>query len=418
MNNYGESMFSFSAKLYYDKRRINKHSGEASLSLQVIIEREHKPFPLKLRWPVDKIDLEKQILLPRMKKDPDVQDYNLIIQSERAKYTEIQKAYRLRNEDLSLDKFKAELKVFNDRESFSNYLERESKRRHYIKDICKKNMENVHAVKLQVLAYDPVPSFKNINTNWMEGFKTYLTTKEYKPGKFYKQGTIWDRIRVVKAYLNRASKEPMIYVNESAIQFTNKEPKYETVYLNKEEITRLIILHSSGGLTQIEYNVLSAFLFTCFTSLRISDVYRANSRWQVSKTTLKFMPQKNIKSRKVIEIPIMSMAKQFIINIHGLYFELPSKQEYNRTLKDLAIKSEIFINLTSHVGRHTFGFLFMTTVGNIYALKEILGHEKIETTLRYAHLNRDYLLESVKSIESSFTDVRVIGMVKRAKARS
>lgn len=400
-------MFSFSANLYYDARRISKKDNTASLFLMVIVGGEKKPFALKLRWLASKIDVANGKLLPREKNDPEVYDYNLLIQAEKAKYTEIQRTYRIRKETLTLAKFKKEIHVFNDRECFVSYMERERNIRYNKKDIDKKTWQNVHAVKMQVVAYDPIASFKDIDAKWMNGFKNYLRNNEFKPGQFYMAGTIWDRIRTVKTYLNRAAQEPMIFVNPDARKFSNKKATAETVYLNKDELTRLIILFDELLLTETQYQVLGAFLFTCFTSLRISDVYLANKSWEVRTDILKFMPYKNRKSRKVIEIPIMPMAKSFINNLTGNFFTLPTQQEYNRTLKYLAEKAEISKNLTSHVGRHTFGYLYMQTCGNLMALKEIFGHVKLETTERYAHLDEEYKIKSVKDIQDSFTDFRV-----------
>lgn len=97
-------------------------------------------------------------------------------------------------------------------------------------------------------------------------------------------------------------------------------------------------------------HVLRAFLFTCFTSLRISDVYRINSDWRVDENYIDFIPKKNHKKKKWLVVPIMPMANQFVIDRQGMYFNLPSEQEYNRTLKEIAEKVNIGKRLTSHVG--------------------------------------------------------------------
>lgn len=59
-----------------------------------------------MSWPADKIDYLAEVLLKRSKRDLDVDDYNLIIACEKAKYTEIQKVYRLRKEELTMEKLK------------------------------------------------------------------------------------------------------------------------------------------------------------------------------------------------------------------------------------------------------------------------------------------------------------------------
>ena len=398
-------MFSFSSKLYYDKRRVNAQTNEASLFLMVIIDGKHKPFALKLRWPADKIDLLQGKLLPRSRQDNEVHDYNLLIASEIAKHTEIHRAYRIRNENLTLEKFKIEVHVFNERESFISYMERERNTRFAKGDIDTKTWQNVHAVKMQVMEYDPISSFKNIDSKWMQGFKNFLTHKEFREGEFYKAGTIWDRVRTVKTYLNRASEEPMIFVNDKARRFANKKPQDKTVFLNKEEVKRLIIIFTDHYLPPVHQQVLGAFLFCCFTSMRISDVYRVENTWEVRDGILRYMPYKNRKSRKIIEIPIVQIAKSFVQRYTaGNFFDLPTGQAYNRIMKQIALKAEISKNLSSHVARHTFGHLYMITEKNIYGLKEILGHTKIETTLRYAHLDEEYKVDSVKKIENEFSE--------------
>jgi hypothetical protein len=54
-------MYSFSSKLWYDKRWVSK-TGDASIYLQVNLNGRHKEFPLKMRWPVDKIDLDRNYI--------------------------------------------------------------------------------------------------------------------------------------------------------------------------------------------------------------------------------------------------------------------------------------------------------------------------------------------------------------------
>src|SRR5690606_8959183 len=102
------------------------------------------------------------------------------------------------------------------------------------------------------------------------------------------------------------------------------------------------------------------------TSLRVSDLYRAGSDWMVSDNLLVFTQHKNRNRKpKIVRVPLNTIAKSLVDDARQKFFELPTEQEYNRTLKELAAKADIRKNLTSHVGRHTFGYLYMTAVGNI-----------------------------------------------------
>ncbi len=149
-----QAMFSFSSKLWINKRRVNSETGEVSLYLQVVIDSLHREFPLKLRWPSHLVDVATGKLLPRKKKDTEVSDYNLIIDSEHAKHTEIHRIYRLRNEHLTLDRFAHEIKVFNVRECFSAYIQLERKRRFSRKEITIQTSRNAHVVLMRMLEFD------------------------------------------------------------------------------------------------------------------------------------------------------------------------------------------------------------------------------------------------------------------------
>jgi integrase len=391
-------MCNFSSRLWFNNRRIKKN-GEATIYLQVIIDKKHREFSVFLDWPADLIDLSNGKLLPRYKQDPDVNDYNLLIEMERSKHTEINRNYRIRKEPLDMDKFARELNVFNDRESFTKYLETESKRRFQRREIDKKTYQNAEATRKTLVAYDGDCLFKNITIKWLKAYRTFLNNKPYKPA------TVWSRLSVTKAYLRLASIEPLLFVHPDVHNFPNPKPKEQTIFLDNDELRRLMILQYAGMLTDIQYKVLTAFIFTCLTSLRISDVYRVNDSWFTDDGHLRFIPHKNRKKRRELTVVVMPMAKDFLKGLHGKTFDLPAEQTYNRILKDLAKMAEINKKLSSHVGRHTYGYLYMTTIGNTRGLQEILGHSKLETTEKYAHLDDDYQKQAVKKIQDKFSDL-------------
>lgn len=414
-------MFSFSSRLFFHKHAVSKKTGYVSIYVYVYIsvssKYEDDLFPLKLRWPHDKIDLVNGVLLSRTKDDPDVQDYNMIIQTERAKYNEIAKKYRLSDRTLDMEAFKRELRIGDSKKSLVAYMELKRNELFKEKEISLRTWKNVGSTIAEIRQFDEGVQFVEINQKWMQRFKLYLKRKVIfkspKKKKLLAPGTIWTRIRDLKAYLNFANEEVSIYVDPQAVEFPNPEVEVNTTYLNRAELRRLMLLHDPLLLTSIQYNVLRGFLFTCFTSMRISDLYLANTDWQLSQNQLVFVQRKNARRKpKTIRIPLIPIAESLISDVLRNFFALPSEQEYNRTLKDLATMAEIKKNLTSHVGRHTFGYLFMITVGNLYALKEILGHEKIQTTERYAHLDEDYRLQQVLRLQAGFEDVAQGGVFR------
>jgi integrase/recombinase XerD len=389
------SMYSFSSKLWYDKRWISK-SGEASVYLQVTLDGKHDEFPLKLRWPVNKIDLVNSLLLPRRRRDDEVSDYNLIIMVEQAKHTEILRTYRLKNAPIDLKQFSKEVRVFDKKESFVSFMRRDSLTRYTLKEIDKRTWQNANAAIEQMIYFDAVWLFDQLTVNWMKRFKLKLINDGFEPGG------IWSVIKNVKTYLQRAKKEPLLHVDQAVSDFSNPEPKWKTNFCNRDEVNQLILLYKKQELAANHQEVLKAFLFTCFTSLRISDVYRVNGKWRMNPGFLDFIPKKNEKKKKWLHIPIMPQAYAFVKNSAGKFFDLPSEREYNEILKQIAAAADIRKPLTSHYGRHTFGHIYMVTIGNLKGLQEILGHSKIETTMRYAHLDDDYKTETVNRMQAEF----------------
>ena len=56
--------------------------------------------------------------------------------------------------------------------------------------------------------------------------------------------------------------------------------------------------------------------------------------------------------------------------------------------------------LTTHGLRHTFASHLVMHGVSIMAVKELLGHESIEMTLRYAHLSPDVKREAVRKLDT------------------
>ncbi|HLS94468.1 MAG TPA: site-specific integrase [Sphingobacterium sp.] len=398
--NSSEHMFKFSTTLYVWKSRVKKN-GYSSLYLQVYIaysgNKDRDYFKLNLEWPFDKIDFDNAMLLPRYKGDPDVNDYNMIIMTERAKFNEIAKVYRLANRSLSIKELKREMIFADSNKSVIGYFELRRKELYRRREISFQTYKNYGTTIGRMKEFQFDIRFDQVNKKWMDGFKAYLK----KEGNSH--NTIWTRIKDVKALLKVANDEATIYVDPAAIEYENRYIDTPITFLNREELRKLIDLQRSHTLSDQDENVLKAFLFSCFTSLRISDIYEANQGWMLSDNFLLYTMVKNrMRKPKTIKIPIAPIAKEFISSTVKQFFKLPTQQEYNRTLKDIAALAGIKKRLTSHVGRHTFGYLFMTSVGDIYALKEIMGHSKIETTQKYAHLDEEYKLEQVVKVMQGF----------------
>ena len=64
-------------------------------------------------------------------------------------------------------------------------------------------------------------------------------------------------------------------------------------------------------------------------------------------------------------------------------------------------KSGLERKIRFHDMRHTFASQFMMSGGSLYDLQKILGHTKIEMTMRYAHLSADHLASAINIVSFS-----------------
>lgn len=188
-------------------------------------------------------------------------------------------------------------------------------------------------------------------------------------------------------------------------QFKVRSVPVERVWLSVEEVDSLVKLYQAGALGAQLQQVLRLFLFQIVTSVRISDLHLL-TRSDVEGDLLVFSPQKTKRQRKVVKIPLSRLAKQLIQDGDGkgeLLFDVPADVTTNIRLKEIAQAAGISKRLTTHVGRHTFGFLYLLMGGKIEELREIMGHSKIETTQIYTHTDHDRKVAGVLRFDDIFS---------------
>lgn len=64
-------------------------------------------------------------------------------------------------------------------------------------------------------------------------------------------------------------------------------------------------------------------------------------------------------------------------------------------IKDLGAKAAITKNISPHTFRHSFATHMVQAGADLRAVQEMLGHESIMTTEIYAHIDRDYLRDTL-----------------------
>lgn len=219
-------------------------------------------------------------------------------------------------------------------------------------------------------------TFKQIDKKFLESLSEYLSKKTN-----LKPNTSFLYFRKIKEVLYKASKEN--FIREETIREVKNLPKGKTQrgYLELFELQKLVKIETNRP------EIKKAFLFSCFTGLRQSDIREL--KWSdIKNNTIKIKQQK---VKQNVEIPLSKTALNIIKpnNIHYLpdayIFNLPKdRTTINRHLTRWFKKAGIDKKAFYHLSRHTFATLNITSGNDLYTISKLLGHSNIKTTEIYS----------------------------------
>lgn len=138
--------------------------------------------------------------------------------------------------------------------------------------------------------------------------------------------------------------------------------------------------------------IKNAFMFSCFTGLRYSDLKQLT--WEMFHGDQIELRQK--KTREAVYIPLSENAVAWLPKterkegrVFGELSTLCINLQYS-VLADWAKDAGIRKHITFHVSRHTCATLLLSYGADIYTISKILGHSSVAVTQVYAHvLNED-----------------------------
>jgi site-specific recombinase XerD len=76
-----------------------------------------------------------------------------------------------------------------------------------------------------------------------------------------------------------------------------------------------------------------------------------------------------------------------------------AREWFNKVMADAKIQ-----NFRWHDLRHTFASRLVMAGANLRAVQTLLGHKRMETTLRYSHLGESHLRDAVELLAAKRTD--------------
>lgn len=299
-------------------------------------------------------------------------------------------------------KAKRELEIKNGEYGFKVEFKQKANFIDYFKGIVeqkktKGNLENWKSTLNYLIAYTGENiTFKDVDVAFAEGFKKYLDTTQKKNGGLLSRNSKASYFAKFRACLNQAVKDKLIYGNPAVEtgNFKKEDPKRE--YLTLDEVKKLVK-------TPCRYDVLKrAFLFSCLTGLRWSDVnnlewkdiqemnggYRIHFKQQKTKG-LQYLDI-NPQARELMKEQGDPNSRVFT----GLKYSAYMNTELQRWVMSAGITKQI----TFHCARHTFAVLQLTLGTEIYTLSKMLGHQELKTTQIYAKIVDEKIKEGMNKI--------------------
>lgn len=229
------------------------------------------------------------------------------------------------------------------------------------------------------------------------------TGKEIKKNEPLSQKTISNYIGVLRSALKRAEDEGKI--SNSPFRKLNDEdkrlfqaPKSNRVFLTIEEVRQIAI----NDILENE-QTKQAFMFACFTGLRLSDI--RSFKWsdiQISGGNW-FRDFSQKKTAERLNLPISDEARKWmpkkVDNIDTIFYKLPKATcEINRQVKKWVKAAGIDKYVTFHTSRHTFATMLLTRGVDIYTVSKLLGHTSLSATRIYADLVTQKKVDGVNAL--------------------
>lgn len=271
----------------------------------------------------------------------------------------------------------------------------------YVKNVkdernsSKGNYGNWDSAELHLRRYcKPSTTFRDIDSKFIEGFKSYLQKARTKSDQPLSQNTQHCYFNKLKACLNQAVLDRIIPPDASLMVESPKAGEPIRDFLLFEELRAL-------EKVQCRYPVLRrAFLFSCLTGIRWGDVQKMT--WKEVQNfnggTRIVFKQNKTGGQEYLDIPeeaVDYMGKRGDLN-QRVFLGLKYSAWHNMELQKWVTRAGIHKDITFHCGRHSFAVNVLLSGTDLYTLSKMLGHKHVKTTEIYGKIVDSLKIDAVK----------------------
>lgn len=241
-------------------------------------------------------------------------------------------------------------------------------------------------------------AFSDMDVSWVAGFRKFLANA--KALRYTHSDTLSENSKKqywtkLIACMNCAVKDGIIDKNPTTMVEGFKKTESTRMYLTVDEVRRLAATECRKPVHK------NAFLFSCMTGLRFSDVKKLT--WGEVQRYGDFI-RLVFKQKKTGGMEYLDITPQAaeLLGERGkpgeLVFANISSYYTNKAIKRWVLRAGINKDITFHAARHTFAVMMLDIGADIYTVSKLLGHKKIETTQIYAKILDKNKQSAVKKI--------------------
>ena len=352
-------------KIIFDRRKTASATKKGTVEIEVYYNRE------RVRLTTGVSVLQNQWKKEAVVNHPDAEKLNSVIRSI---YESIRAEikYMVQENVINLQT----LKKTKDEEQFSatadflKWLETRINLR-----MVKESTRRQHLVMLEDLRkFGKIRYFCDLTTRniqlWNDTLSARLKTQSSVHG-YHKR---------LKPYIAEAKSLQLIKENPYDNMPRISRGKSESIkFLSEAERKRIEDLELFGPTEKAR----DMFIFSCYTGLAYSDLIKVNRSTVFEEDGKYFIMDQRTKTggeyRLTILPPALAILEKYNFNIN-----LMTNQKCNENLKIIAHMAKIHINLTMHVGRHTFATWALSKKVPIATVSKMLAHTDVKMTEKYA----------------------------------
>lgn len=233
-----------------------------------------------------------------------------------------------------------------------------------------------------------------IDTDMITGFINFLRKDVKTYGRHLQESTIKNYYIILCAYLNQAVRKGLIpYSPADGVEKIDRpsvKEKHMREYLTIEELRRL-------SLTPCDSEIIKdAFMFACFTGLRISDI--SHVTWEMIKQRQVRLLMKKTKREVIIPLTEKAIVWAKSEKTDDYVFHLPQSGMVNPIIDSWVKRAGIKKKITFHCSRHTFATMLISSGVDIYTVSKLLGHTDVSTTAIYAKITDKNRINAIDSL--------------------